>query len=256
MSCHATTSMPQAYQPYQSIRHSVEAIGGKSISAVNLGRTCLEMMDSIHTLLILLLRHHEDIMMRVEELKLEKVANEDMEVFPDGRRTQIFHIQIEGFTKLSTWISGAGNKNKRNKNTRDSPRFLILTTKILNGIWICTLHQCAIWWQMPNLVRPIQKLGSCKSGNVNAGKNASMACLTNLNLPKYIHPVVHLGQTHSNTQKIDTHPVHVENIAEVVYLEDPWRFVCFSAARPNWMKDLRSFSTTIWKIPTTLPSFW
>ena len=92
----------QAYQPYQSIRHSAEAIGGKSISAVNLGRTSLEMMDSIHMLLILLLRHHEDIMMRLEELKLEKVANEDMEVFPDGRRIQIFHIQIEGFTKLNT----------------------------------------------------------------------------------------------------------------------------------------------------------
>ena len=98
--------MPQqeqhAYQPYQSIRHSVEAIGGKSISAVNLGRTSLEMMDSIHALLILLLRHHEDIMMRLEELKREKTANEDIEVFTDERRTQIFHIQIEGFTKLNT----------------------------------------------------------------------------------------------------------------------------------------------------------
>ena len=105
----------QAYQPYQSIRHSVEAIGGKSISdALNLGRTSLEMMDSIHVQLILLLRHHEDIMMRLEELKREKIANEDMEVFPDGKPTQILHIQIEGFTKLKTWISGC-RKQKQEK---------------------------------------------------------------------------------------------------------------------------------------------
>ena len=103
LQCHATTRSTSKYQPYQSIRHSVEAMGGKSISdAVNLGRTSLEMMDSIHVQLILLLRHHEDIMMRLEELKREKIANEDMEVFPDGKRTQILHIQIEGFTKLKT----------------------------------------------------------------------------------------------------------------------------------------------------------
>ena len=59
-----------------------------SHSAVNLGRTSLEMTDSIHTLFILLFRHREDIMMKLEELKREKVANEDMEVFPDGRRTR------------------------------------------------------------------------------------------------------------------------------------------------------------------------
>ena len=145
--------MPQqeqhAYQPYQSIRHSVEAIGGKSISAVDLGRTSLEMIDSIHALLILLLRHHEDIMMRLEELKREKAANEDMEVFTDERRTQIFHIQIEGFTKLNTWISGCRKQKRGKAHTRDSPRsknlvrfcmFLFLTTRILKEIWICTRH--------------------------------------------------------------------------------------------------------------------
>ena len=105
----------------------------------------------IHTLLILLLRHHEDIMMRLEELKRQKAANEDIEVFTDERRTQIFHIQIEGFTKLNTWISAnirvAETKTRESTHTRDSPRsknlvrfclFLFLTKRILKGIWTCT----------------------------------------------------------------------------------------------------------------------
>jgi len=46
-------------------------------------------------------------------------------------------------------------------------------------------------------------------------------CLALRNFPE-VHLVVHLGQTHSNTQKKRYTPsIHVENVAEVMYLEDP-----------------------------------
>ena len=132
-------------------------------------------------------------MMRLEELKREKIANEDMEVFPDGKRTQIFHTQIEGFTKLKTWTSGCRKQKQGKKNTRDSPRSENLVR--FGNVWYGFCFQPRRFWKelsTPSFgdrcqtlfvrpgVRPIKKSGSCKSGHVGKKSGKKMHLCQNL----------------------------------------------------------------------------
>ena len=62
-------------------------------------------------------------MMRLEELKLEKVANEDLEVFPDGRRTKKTSTsKSKDSPSQKHEHQGTGNKSNGKTYARDSPR--------------------------------------------------------------------------------------------------------------------------------------
>ena len=194
----------QAYQPYQSIRQSAEALDGKSISAVNLGRTSFG-NDGFYPYTVdsssLPPWGHHDESGGVEKGEGCQWRHGGLSRWKTYPNLPHLNPRIHHGKHMNIWVPETKTREHTHTHTRDSPRsknlvrfcmFLFLTKRMLKGIWICTRR-------LATDVKPWHlSEGSCEKKHIYAMSDEpqSMRFFVSdwlLGSPYFpeVHPVVH-----------------------------------------------------------------